>query len=122
MTINIYCPKCNLQGSLHTKKTIHGNYWRIAHYIGLKGKTRKIKWCYIGKELPNNIKEQVITQKQEVITQEFTQNTSYPEKSKSVFFYKNNFRCKSGRSLVWLRHQPATLTTRVQIPATAFIF
>ena len=24
-----------------------------------------------------------------------------------------------GRSLVWLGHQPATLTTRVQIPATA---
>ena len=26
---------------------------------------------------------------------------------------------ESGRSLVWLGHQPATLTTRVQIPATA---
>ena len=25
----------------------------------------------------------------------------------------------SGRSLVWLGHQPPTLTTRVQIPATA---
>ena len=28
-------------------------------------------------------------------------------------------KIKSGRSLVWLGHQPATLTTRVQIPATA---
>jgi hypothetical protein len=30
-----------------------------------------------------------------------------------------NNKNKSGCSLVWLGHQPATLTTRVRIPATA---
>jgi len=71
----VMCPKCNKRGSLQIKKTKHGNYWRIGHYIGLKGKTRQVKWCYIGKELPESINKQLITQKEQVITQEFTQNT-----------------------------------------------
>ena len=60
----VNCPKCNEQGSLQPKKTAHGTYWRIAHYIGLNGETRKIKWCYIGKELPESITSQLITQKE----------------------------------------------------------
>ena len=48
------CAKCHEAGSLHLKavknstgKTYH--YEHFAHYSGQKGKTRKIKWCYIGK-------------------------------------------------------------------------
>jgi hypothetical protein len=59
----VQCPKCEEQGSLQPKKTKHGTYWRIAHYKGLKGETRKIKWCYIGKELPEEITSQLITQR-----------------------------------------------------------
>jgi len=74
MTRVVKCPKCGKLGSLQPKKTKHGIYWRVGHYIGLKGKTRKIKWCYIGKELPETIKKQLITQKEQLITQEFTQS------------------------------------------------
>jgi len=61
MTRVVQCPKCEEQGSLQPKKTKHGTYWRIAHYIGLEGETRKIKWCYIGKELSKSITSQLIT-------------------------------------------------------------
>ena len=57
----VQCPKCEQQGSLQPKKTKHGTYWRVAHYKGLEGETRKIKWCYIGKELPEKITSQLIT-------------------------------------------------------------
>jgi hypothetical protein len=42
--------------------------------MGLKGKTRRVKWCYIGKELPESIAKKLITQKEQMITQEFTQS------------------------------------------------
>jgi hypothetical protein len=51
----VNCPKCKEQGSLQPKQTKHGTYWRVAHYRGLEGKTRKIQWCYIGKELPEEL-------------------------------------------------------------------
>jgi len=69
----VKCPKCGELGSLQPKKIKHGVYWRVGHYLGLKGKTRKIKWCYIGKEIPESIKTQLITQNETLITQEFTQ-------------------------------------------------
>ncbi len=70
MTRVVNCPKCNKQGSLQPKKTKHGTYWRVAHYKGLKGETRKIQWCYIGKELPEVITSQLITHDYPKITQE----------------------------------------------------
>ena len=70
MTRVVQCPKCKEQGSLQPKKTKHGIYWRVAHYIGLKGDTRKIKWCYIGKELPEEYTSQLITHDYPKITQE----------------------------------------------------
>jgi hypothetical protein len=72
----VKCPKCGELGSLQPKKTKHGVYWRVGHYLGLKGKTRKIKWCYIGKELPESIEKQLITQKEQLITQDFTQTNT----------------------------------------------
>jgi len=71
----VKCPKCGELGSLQPKKTKHGVYWRVGHYLGLKGKTRMVKWCYIGKELPEAVKKQLITQNETLITQEFTQST-----------------------------------------------
>ena len=65
----VNCPKCKEQGSLQPKKTKHGTYWRIAHYIGLEGETRKIHWCYIGKQLPEEITSQLITHDYPNITQ-----------------------------------------------------
>ncbi|MDA4130058.1 MAG: hypothetical protein OK457_04755 [Thaumarchaeota archaeon] len=51
------CPKCKKAGSFHLK-TVYNNrhrpykYYSIAHYGGLSGKTRKIAWCYVVKEIP----------------------------------------------------------------------
>jgi len=72
----VKCPKCGELGSLQPKKTKHGVYWRVGHYLGLKGKTRMVKWCYIGKEIPESIKTQLITQNEALITQEFTQTNT----------------------------------------------
>jgi hypothetical protein len=73
MTRVLICPKCRKKGSLQPKKTKSGIYWRVGHYKGLEGKTRKVKWCYVGKELTGDIQKQEITQENEVITQEITQ-------------------------------------------------
>jgi len=89
MATTVLCPKCNKRGSLQLKKTKHGNYWRVAHYIGLEGKTRKIQWCYIGKELPNSLKEQLITQNKQVITQQFTQRDTESENLNSGSISQN---------------------------------
>ncbi len=78
----VNCPKCNEQGSKQPKKTEHGSYWRVAHYIGLKGKTRKTKWCYIGKQLPERITSQLITHDYPKITQKEVERN----KSKSSSF------------------------------------
>jgi hypothetical protein len=59
MTIVERCPKCGKKGSLHLTRTRGYHYWRIAHYTGYDGKvtgTRHVKWCYIGKELPEELK------------------------------------------------------------------
>ena len=75
MTRVVQCPKCGKPGSLQPKKIKHTIYWRVGHYIGLKGTTRMVKWCYIGKELPESLSKQMITQKEQMITQEFTQSS-----------------------------------------------
>ena len=82
MTV-IICPKCGKKGSLHLTKTRKYSYWRVAHYKGLKGTTRQVKWCYIGKKLPEEIKKQLITQKEHVITKNDYSNREAQEMLKS---------------------------------------
>ena len=84
----VKCPKCGELGSLQPKKTKHGIYWRVGHYKGLKGNTRKVKWCYIGKQLPESMKKQMITQKETLITQEFTQTNTKSNNLKSSSIHK----------------------------------
>ena len=89
MTRVVQCPKCKEQGSLQPKKTKHGTYWRVAHYIGLEGETRKIKWCYIGKELPEEITSQLITHDCPKITQEEIERNTLKSSS---FKQKDQFK------------------------------
>jgi hypothetical protein len=104
MTV-VICPKCGNKGSLQPKKVKDVVYWRIAHYRGLKGKTRQVKWCYIGKELPESIREQLrdielITQKEQVITE----NDYSKKNSKTSFKSQKNDDCEGkerGRGPVW---------------------
>lgn len=51
------CPRCGGHGSYQDKwvKNKAGDkytYRYFAHYAGLKGTTRKISWCYVGKGAP----------------------------------------------------------------------
>ncbi|MFI5421787.1 MAG: hypothetical protein ACHQ1H_12530 [Nitrososphaerales archaeon] len=55
MTKEEECPRCKKPGSLHLKTVYNKQhrpfkYYYIAHYGGLSGRTRKISWCYIGKD------------------------------------------------------------------------
>lgn len=50
------CPKCNKRGSLTLKKNNDYRYWYTGHYRGHEDNTIKVKWCYIGKELPEELK------------------------------------------------------------------
>ncbi|MDH5449183.1 MAG: hypothetical protein OEX01_09330 [Candidatus Bathyarchaeota archaeon] len=50
----VLCPKCSQKGWLTTKNIKGHDYWYVCHYIDYKAK--KQKWCYIGKNLPSNLK------------------------------------------------------------------
>ena len=108
----VNCPKCNEQGSLQPKKTKHGTYWRVAHYKGLKGETRKINWCYIGKELLEEITSQLITW-----LPKDTQTGYKSETPKSNFYYQTITTKNWADSSVW--HECLTCTQEVagSIPA-----
>ena len=108
MTKVVQCPKCEEQGSLQPKKMKHGTYWRIAHYIGLEGKTRKIRWCYIGKVLPEEITSQLITHDYPKITQEGIE----PENLNSIIIHQDNTEKQSRGSLAWLWRQTHDLESK----------
>jgi hypothetical protein len=62
MTKEEECPKCKKPGSCHFKTVYNKQhrpyrYFYIAHYGGLSGRTRKITWCYIGKDGINESRE-----------------------------------------------------------------
>ncbi|MEM0124603.1 MAG: hypothetical protein QXF41_03630 [Candidatus Micrarchaeaceae archaeon] len=52
---SIECPVCGKVGSVQTKDIlINGkvyHYYYVAHYDGFYGKTRKLKWHYLGKNI-----------------------------------------------------------------------
>ncbi len=107
MTRVVKCPKCGELGSLQPKKIKHNIYWRVGHYIGLEGKTRKVKWCYIGKELPALTKKQLITQKEPLITQkeQVITETDYSNNNDKTSFKsekKNDCIVQSSGSIVRL--------------------
>ncbi len=117
--VKILCPTCNIEGTL---QKIGLRYYRIKHYDGMSnGKTmshyHQVPQEYAEKALQD--KGAVIeNQKNKIkIDQLIDQNTLNIdlEEAKSSYLTSK----LSGRSLVWLGHQPPTLTTRVQIPATA---
>ena len=112
---NVTCTKCNKKGSLVKKQTkskgYSYEYWYVEHWTGTKR-----TWCYIGKaeDLPKNYRKHLKLEAP-ADTQTDTQTIRKPNKSQASLVSQNN----SGYSLVWLGHQPATLTTRVQIPVAA---
>ena len=114
----VQCPKCEQQGSLQPKKTKHGTYWRVAHYIGLEEETRKIKWCYIGKELPEEITSQLITHDYPKITQIGYKS----EMPKSSFYHRTKQGTMWADSSVWNECLTCTQEAAGSIPARSTTF
>ncbi|MEM0287172.1 MAG: hypothetical protein QXG05_03230 [Nitrososphaerota archaeon] len=56
----IKCPVCGRLGSVQIKSIpVKGrvyHYLYVAHYDGLHGQTRKVRWHYIGKKRPDRAK------------------------------------------------------------------
>jgi hypothetical protein len=111
--MRITCQVCKQSGYLQQL----GNYFRVRHYAGKNPETGKTKFYYHQQtkeyaetQLTLKNTKRKLTQKSNSSDQ--LNNTEHLNLSKSSLV-------SSGCSLVWLGHQPATLTTRVQIPATA---
>lgn len=77
----------------------------------MKGKTRRVRWCYIGKELPDSITRQLFSQKEQLITQQFTQNDAQENSLNSSLDLKTRntmfVNACWGRGLAWLGSQSA---------------
>ena len=120
--IKAECPSCKSIGSVQLFLNRNGavTYARTRHYshIDKDSKRPQFTYCRISdlEALQTLIKSQGISlsvNKADIgqIGQEQIHDQRLKELSPK----------SCGRSLVWLGHQPPTLTTRVQIPATAFI-
>ncbi len=113
------CPVCKLNGSIQLFLNRNGaaTYARTRHYSHLDKQSHKPQFTYcrienLG-ELETLIESQGINQSFKTDTGQVGQQQNHDQK-----LAESSLK-SSGRSLVWLGHQPPTLTTRVQIPATA---
>ena len=117
--VKIECEICKVEGTL---QKVGRNYYRIRHYDGVDPNTRKPRFHYhqINKDYTER-------QLQKLRGTKALERTVFDQKNKNT---RVNIDLKelekvsdeentSGRGLVWLGHQHPTLTTRVQIPATA---
>ena len=105
--------ECEICHNLGMLQILSENSMRVRHYIGIDSITKKSKFSYCKQtpEYVNRILEKLSNNPDQIDHCNHDQNL----KESSSF---NQNEC-SGRSLAWLGHQPPTLTTRVQIPATA---
>jgi hypothetical protein len=114
--IKTQCPICGNLGScqlfLNREGTIR--YSRVRHYEG-KGKFTYHKVEDL-EALKTLLKSQDISISNSKAMGQLGQEQTLEKHDPNL---KDLSSVSSGRSLVWLGHQPPTLTTRVQIPATA---
>jgi hypothetical protein len=113
--MKVECEQSHIEGYLQQL----GNYFRVRHYAGIDPNTGKSKFTshqqskeYAISQLTSTRKGESLTIKQPIIEHLTNDQESNLKDLSSI---------SSGRSLAWLGHQPPTLTTRVQIPATAFL-
>ena len=104
------CQQCGKRGML---QILSINSMRVRHYIGIDPDTKKSKFSYC-KQTPQYVNRILDNIKTDLTSTDHCNHDL--NNLKSSLELKNN---DSGRSLAWLGHQPPTLTTRVQIPATA---
>jgi hypothetical protein len=93
------------------------NNFRVIYYVGKNPETGKAKFYYHQQSKDYAETQLALVKKQGNLKQRAQpiEQLSYVDQSN----LKDSSPISSGRSPVWLGHQPPTLTTRVQIPATA---
>ena len=111
--VRIVCQVCSQEGYLQHL----GNYYRVRHYAGKNPETGKAKFYYHQQTKEYAESQLASIEKGENPSQK--SNTIEHLNNHEHLNLSNSSLISSGRSLVWLGHQPPTLTTRVQIPATA---
>ena len=109
--MRIICQVCKESGYLQQL----GNYFRVRHYAGKNPETGKAKFYYHQQTKEYAESQLAGIEKRENLQSSFIEQLN----SHEHLNLSNSSLISSGRSLVWLGHQPPTLTTRVQIPATA---
>ena len=109
---NIRCELCNTNGMLQMffNSNNEVRYARIRHYIGVNPNTGKSRFVY---------HRQTLEYVQSILKQDNTDHIDHDIHDQKLNVNGSFTENVSGRSLVWLGHQPATLTTRVQISAAA---
>ncbi len=110
--MKIECEVCHDIGYLQQL----GNYYRIRHYQGIDKTAGKSKFYYHpqSKQYILSILRETDKAENFIVKDVMVKCSSGLDQKLQDLTSKS-----SGRSLVWLGHQPPTLTTRVQIPATA---
>ena len=115
LRMKIKCEICGKMGYLQQLK----NYYRVRHYspqLKAKGKYP----FYYHQQSRAHAESQLKNIKVENFNKQKPKENCEHQKCSTVQKNSQYLGSKSsGCSLVWLGHQPATLTTRVQIPATA---
>ena len=111
--MRIICEVCQQEGYIQKL----GNYYRCRHYAGKDPKTGKARFYYHQQSKEYAESQLAGIEKGENLNQK--SNTIEQLNNHEHLNLSNSSLISSGRSLVWLGHQPPTLTTRVQIPATA---
>lgn len=116
------CPNCKIIGSiqLFLNKDNQVKYARTRHYSHLDKDSKKPQFSYC----KINDLEVLQTLIKSIDISLSTNIPSIGQLGQNIHDQKlKDLTSKvSGCSLVWLGHQPPTLTTRVQIPATALSF
>ena len=121
------CPQCKSNGSiqLFINNNLEVRYARTRHDAHLTKDSKKPQFTYCKIENLEALKTLIEPQGISLSTENTIGQAGQYQKVKTTIDLKEHKTSRntpktSGRSLVWLGHQPPTLTTRVQIPATAF--
>jgi hypothetical protein len=108
------CEVCHQQAYIQKL----GNYYRCRHYAGKDPKTGKAKFYYHQQTKEYAENQLALIEKQRNLKQQPLEHLNNADQCN----LEDLGSVSSGRSPAWLGHQPPTLTTRVQISATALPF
>ena len=102
----VKCIKCENDGYLMIRQTVSRGikyrYWYVKHIINKKKNKTKIKWCYIGKTLPEQYKKILSNREStQTGTQKSTQNITGLENLNSRLVNENKQGNNRAGSSVW---------------------